>query len=191
MQNSSPALPFCSASSPLHSAGKSTMNYYDIRNSLPPVQEVVNCNPVPFQVMNPGVQVVVLLVLVNSMRCQELLNICVGDEIKPSLFLVHGLKRSYSYAISIPISPANRAALGGMNAQERLFPYTYHFVWRSMCRAGLGLSVVTRVNRVVTHRGRYDLAEKLNELNERSEITPLLHHKSKRSKQHYLGVLPK
>lgn len=181
----------CSAPSPFQASLNNTLDYLHLVNELPPIQNLVRCNPVPFSTLRPAAQAVILLVLYNSMRCQELLNIKVKDEVKPSLFLVHGLKKSHSYTVHIPITGHNRKLLDSCLGDLNLFPFDYHFIWRSMCRAGLPLSISTRVNRMVTHRARYELASKLELLNERSNITSLLRHKSKKTKSYYLGVLPK
>ena len=180
-----------SASSPLQAARNTTLNYLAISEQLPPITELISCNPAAVSVLFPGVRVVIQLLLLNSMRCQELLNVTAGDELKPSMFLVYGLKRSYSYSVHIPITSSNTLALSLLPSDARLFPFSYHSIWRAMSNAGLGLNVLSRVNRLVTHRSRYELAAKLVQLNERSKVTPLLRHKSKRTRNYYCGVLPK
>jgi len=119
------------------------------------------------------------------MRVSECLDLCAKDEIKPTIFLVRAKKKGVNYTIHIPISDRNRNVLNVFIPGQRLFPFDYHYVWRSMVKAGMSLRVTTRVNRVVTHRGRFDLAGKLVQLNERDNITPLLHHRSKKSQQYY------
>lgn len=107
------------------------------------------------------------------------------------MFLVHGKKRSHDYMIHIPFGDDNLKLVQATPGKTLLFPYTYNSVWRAMCRAGMSVAVTTRVNRIVTHRARYELADKLRELDERNSITPLLHHKSSKSKYHYVGVMGK
>lgn len=175
----------CFAPSPLQPACNSTLNYYRIKKCLPSISEIVNCNPLPVSCLNNAVYVVIQLVLLNSMRCSELLNITVNDLLKPSIFLVRGLKKSYSYSITIPMDRLNQKILSVMPKGTRLFPFTYTKVYRSMKAAGLGIDIPTRINQAVTHRSRYELASKLSLLNERENVTPLLHHKSPRTKEFY------
>lgn len=175
-----------SVPSPLNLGRNTTLFYLDVCNQLPSVRELVGSVDNSEMVLYPGVRACIQLVLMNHMRVSECLDIFAKDEIRPSLFLVRAKKNGFNYTIHIPIDGRNRKILSSMLPCTRLFPFSYHFVWYSMVKAGMGLSVSTRVNRVVTHRGRYDLAEKLVQLNEKENITPLLHHKSKKSKFFYL-----
>jgi hypothetical protein len=182
-------VPNPSAPSPLVSACKYSLIYSAVNQLLPPVRDLCKVNEVPFGCMHPGVQVVVKLVLLNSMRCTELLLIRVKDEIKPTMFLARGLKRSSSYLVHIPIDPGSRSLLSSLPGSQALFPWTYIQVYRAMIAAGLALNIVSRVNQIVTHRGRYDLADKLQALNDLPSLQPLLHHKSAASASYYVGVL--
>lgn len=175
-----------SVTSPLEVAVNSTLYYLSLAGQLPSVKSLVGGRENSEMVLFPGVRVVIQLILLYHMRVSECLDLCAKDEIKPTLFLVRAKKRGAAYSIHIPIDSRNRTALDGFSPGQRLFPFDYHYIWRSMVKAGMSLSVRTRVNRIVTHRGRYDLAEKLVILNERSNITPLLHHKSKKSMEYYL-----
>lgn len=172
--------------SPLLAARNTTLYYNSISTGLPTVSSIVGSEENSEMCLNPGVRLVIQLILMNHMRISELLELCPGDEIKPSMFLVRAKKKGYNYSIHIPIDERNRYILGRMHPSQCLFPFSYSFVWRGMVKAGMSLRVTTRVNRVVTHRGRFDLATKLNQLNEKENITPLLHHRSAKSKQYYL-----
>lgn len=175
-----------SVPSSLHLAGNTTLYYLSICNVLPSVRELVGSGENSETVLFPGVRLVIQLVLMNHMRISECLDICVQDEIKPSIFLVRAKKKGHNYSIHIPIDYRNRKVLNSLHPGAFLFPFSYHFVWRSMVKAGMSIRVSTRVNRIVTHRGRFDLAGKLIHLNQRENITPLLHHKSKKSKEFYI-----
>jgi hypothetical protein len=171
---------------PLHFACNNTLYYYTINHALPAIDTIIKTNPVPFSCLSHGVQVIIKLVLLNSMRVTELLQITSSDEIKPSMFISRGLKKSNSYLVHIPIDPYNRRILDKLPERTPLFQWSYNQVYRAMCNAGLPLCITTRVNRCVTHRGRYDLAQKLEALNDTANVTPLLHHKSSTSAAYYL-----
>ncbi len=174
------------APAPLQPVRNSTLNFLELGYTLPSIKNLVHVNSDAEYTLNRGVRAAIQLTLLNNMRISECLNIKSNDEIKPSIFLVRAKKKGINYSIYIPISGSNRVLLDEQTTPFKLFPFTYHFIWYSMVKSGLSLRVSSRVNRVVTHRGRFDLAAKLEELNQRANITPLLHHKSKSSKKYYL-----
>ncbi len=180
----SPA-PGC-APSPLQFARNTTLNYYELGNALPSVSSVVGCELGPEMSLSPLMRAVVRLCISNSMRISETLAIRRIDECSPSMFAVRGKKKSFSYTVQVPISPINRTALDSFEPQQLLFPCTYHALWAAMVRVGMSLRVTSRVNRIVTHRGRYSVAQKLAELNRREDIQGTLHHRSPKSTQYYL-----
>ena len=175
-----------SASSPGKYVVNSALNFLDLGSCFPSVSELVGTQDNAEQVLSWGVRAVIRIVLFYHMRCTELLNVTKVDEIRDSLFLIPGLKRSHSYTIHLPISSCNRTALDSFSLDQPLFPFSYHTIWRKMSIAGMSLRVRSRINSIVTHRGRYDLAEKLERLNMREGITGCLHHKSKSSLNYYL-----
>ena len=178
-------------SSPLHASGNTTLYYLSICNQLPSVKSLVGTTENSEYTLFPGVRLVIQLVLMYHMRISEVLDIRVKDEVKPTVFLVRARKRGVNYCIHIPVDSRNRSILLSCDPGQRLFPFSYHWVWRCMVRAGMSMRVTTRVNRVVTHRGRFDLAGKLQRLNDISNITPLLHHKSTKTRDYYLPGAPK
>lgn len=174
------------ASSPLQFARNTTLYYLSICNQLPSVKSLVGTHDNSEYTLYPGVRLVIQLVLMYHMRISECLDIRVKDEVKPTIFLVRARKRGVNYSIHIPIDDRNRAILLDSEPSKLLFPFSYHWVWRCMVRAGMSMRVTNRINRVVTHRGRFDLAGKLQQLNDISNITPLLHHKSSKTRDYYL-----
>lgn len=175
-----------SVSPPLDVALNTTLYYLELGNSLPSVKSIVGTKDNAETVLNPGVRVVIQLVLLYNMRVSECLELRAVDEIKPTIFFVRAKKGGANYTIHIPISDRNRKALAAFRPLQLILPFSYHTIWSSMVKAGMSMRVTTRVNRIVTHRGRFDLAAKLVKLNERSAITPLLHHKSAKSLEYYL-----
>ncbi len=175
-----------SASSPLQVACNTTLYYLSLGRRLPTVKSMVGVENNAEYVLFPGVRLVIQLVLLYHMRVSECLEICAKDEIKPTLFFIRAKKKGANYTIHIPIDDRNRTLLDRFAPDQRLFPLSYHRIWRSMVSSGMSMRVSTRVNRIVTHRGRFDLAEKMVKLNERANITPLLHHKSAKSLEYYL-----
>jgi hypothetical protein len=179
-----------SVPSPLDTAVNSALHYYDISQALPSVKSILGTTDNSEYCLSPIVRAVLQLVLVYHMRIGELLSITAGDEIIPSSFLVRALKGSTDYTIFIPLSARNRMLLDTFHPSHILFPVTYHTVWRQITNAGCGMRLRWRLNRSVTHSGRYKLAEKLTHLNERSRIGPLLHHKTITSSEYYTGTAP-
>jgi integrase len=175
-----------SAPSPLQHARKSTLYFLAIGNALPAVSSLVKCNDNSEHCLFPGVRVAIQLIILNHMRVGELTQVKKCDEIRPSMFFIKGIKRSHSYSIHIPIDSRNRAILDSMPFSQLLFPFTYQYIYRSMLSAGMSYRVRSRVNRVVTHIGRFDLADKLHLMNLRSSVSSLLRHKSKSSASYYL-----
>lgn len=186
MNNSRKSVPSPSAPSLDKYAVNSALDYYQVGNCFPPVCESVGTKDNSESTLSWGVRSVIRIVLFYHMRCTELLLLTKIDEIRPSLFLIQGLKKSHSYTVHIPLSPANRTALKSFDIYQPLFPFSYHTIWRKMKTAGMGLRVSSRVNSIVTHRGRFDLADKLERLNLRAGITGCLHHKSESSLSYYL-----
>lgn len=186
MAQSSPLNRNSSATPPLQVACNTTLYYLELGSRLPSVKSMVGTSDNAEMVLNPGVRVVIQLVLMYHMRVSECLDVCARDEIKPTIFLIRAKKRGANYTIHIPVGDRNRTILDHFTPGQLLFPFSYHKIWRSMVAAGMSMRVTTRVNRIVTHRGRFDLAEKLVKLNETSNITPLLHHKSPKSMDYYL-----
>jgi len=174
------------APAPLQTASNSTLNYLAVSNRLPGIGEVALCPEGAEKCLCPGHRVVIQIILAYSMRSAELLRLTMRDMLKPTVFLVKGAKRSYAYTIMIPFSDDEMKALVKIGIDEPIFPFTYHQIWRGMKRAGMSVSVKGRINDIVTHRGRYDLADKMQELNLVSDIQGCLRHKSGKSKDYYL-----
>lgn len=168
------------------SACKYPVDYNSTNALLPPLSTVIKAIPAAVGMLHPGLQVVIKLIILNAMRASECLGITARDQVKPSMFLVHGRKRSHDYLIHIPLSPASQAVLKQAPGKTPLFPWTYLQLYRAMVRVGCSQSVFSRVNDVVTHQGRYTLAEKLIALNEQDAVSPLLHHKAKSSAGYYI-----
>lgn len=179
----------CSVPPPDQSSRSSSLYYKDLVNKLPAVSSLVPCNDNAEKGLRDGIRAVIQIVLFYHMRCAECLDIKFKDMIKPSLFLVHGKKRSNDYTVHLPIGRCNEDLVRQGPGETLLFPFTYNSIWRGMVNAGMSIAVTSRVKRIVTHRARYELAAKLELLNERASITPLLRHKSEKSKEYYINVV--
>lgn len=179
-----------SAPSPDDSAVKYTLDYLFLREELRFFFLFFRTSGISFFYLFPGFQVFFFILFHNSMRASELLAVTAGDELSPSLFLVRGRKRSRGYTVTIPITGVNRLAVDGMPASQRLFPWDYHTIWRAGKRSDIAVNVPGRKTQIVTHKGRYILANALQERGKSDEITSLLRHKSAKSKNYYIGVLP-
>lgn len=179
----------CTVTAPDQLVGSESIVYLPVANQLPAIHSFVPCNKNAERYLNSGIRVVIQLVLMYHMRCAECLDIRYRDMYRPFMFFVGGKKSSRDYSIHIPLGHANLSTVLKYKDSTRLFPYAYNTIWRAMVNAGMSVGVTSRVNRIVTHRGRYDVADKLVELNKRASITPLLRHKSDKSKAHYVGVL--
>lgn len=175
-----------SVPSPLDAVGKSALDYYQVCDGLPTVGSVVGCEEGPEMCLSPLMRAAIRLCITNSMRISETLAIRRIDECSPSVFVVRGKKGSHSYTVRVPVSPINRTILDTFEPQQLLFPCNYHSLWRALVRVGMSQRVTGRINRVVTHIGRYSLAEKLERLNRRDDIQGCLHHKSSKSIEYYL-----
>lgn len=176
----------CSVPSPLDTGVKNTLDYYTIGNELPSVSSVVGSPEGQEMCLSPVMRAVLRLCISNSMRIGETLAIRRIDEVVPSKFLVKGQKRSASYTVWIPMSALNRKTLETFGPHQVLFPTSYHSIWRAMNRVGMSTRVTGRVNNIMTHIGRYSLADKLQKLNRTAEIQDALHHRSPKSTQYYL-----
>lgn len=184
MSDSAPV--YRSATSPLHYAGNTTLYYCSISNNLPSVSDLVGLRNNSEYCLHPGIRLTIQLCLMYSMRIGETLAITPACEVKPSVFLCRALKRGHAYTISIPIDARNRQILSRMHPSQKILPFAYHTVWRSMVRTGMSLRVTGRLNRAVTHMGRFKLAEKLAQLNEIDAVTSVLHHRASTSREYYL-----
>ena len=182
---------FCSVPTPDQASRRNTLYYKDLVSGLPAVSDLVPCNKNAERGLYDGARVVIILIIMNHMRCAECLEIKFKDMIRPFMFLVRGKKKSNDYSIHIPLGGNNLKTVLTGDKDARLFPFTYNSIWRAMCTAGMSVAVTSRVKRIVTHRARYELSDKLAELNRRASITPLLRHKSQKSKFYYEGVMEK
>lgn len=70
---------------------------------------------------------------------------------------------------------------------ERVFPFRYGMVYHFCKIAGIGEFVPSRKNMAVTHLGRYQVANKANELLGEECAKEIIGHKSVNSTRHYLG----
>ena len=179
----------CSVPTPDQASRSSTLDYKAMGEGLPAVSDLVPCNKNAERGLYAGTRIVIQLVIMNHMRCSECLEIKFKDMIRPFMFLVRGKKKSNDYSIHIPLGGGNLNTILTGDNSALVFPFSYNSIWRAMCRAGMSVAVTSRVKNIVTHRARYELSDKLEELNARASITPLLRHKSKNSKTYYSGVM--
>jgi hypothetical protein len=178
----------CSSSvpAPLHSACNNTLYYYSISTLLPAVEDLCCMPPGSAFGLPPGIRVVLQLTFLYCSRISEILNINSDDELRPSLFLVKGKKRSADYTVHIPIDGVNRTAISSSAVPFKLFPFTYMQVYRAALRSGLSIAVEGRRNLAVTHRSRYELARSVSELNKVTSLQDILRHRSPASQGFYL-----
>jgi len=129
---------------------------------------------------------VIRILTENSMRVSELLNIRNKDVLQGNRFLVHGLKRSRSYAVVIPGSWICQPPDSDPRWQSAVIPFTYNTIYRWCVKLDFGIRIGSQKVEHRTHAHRYFTAKRSLEIAGKQCARDLLHHNSHRAIEAYI-----
>lgn len=176
-----------SVSSPLHSGGKSSVDYFSLCNKLPDASGLLGITKEAARGMHPVCKAALVVCISNGMRIGEVLSLRYRDRVAPGIYAAKALKGGRAFLVAVPFGTDEEDVATSYCADHKLFPVTYQQVYRAAVKAGARVQLAGRVNASVTHTGRYRIAQKLAAQGDLFKVSDVLRHKNPETKAYYTG----
>jgi hypothetical protein len=176
-----------SVSTPYFSVWNNTQVYLPRCASFPSISSLFNMPEEMDSRIPARIYGIVQLSTFYGLRISELLYATQRDVLPFDKLHIHGLKGSRDCQIFIPgICDLMQAARKAF-ACSCLWHLSYLSIWRSLRKAGFYLVVKNHQNLVVTHYGRYRMADDTNKNFGVSSTSDVLRHRSKSAVFYYIS----
>jgi hypothetical protein len=173
--------------SPYYSVCNSPQVYLHRCNSLPTISQLFSL-PYEMDIRIPRLFYgIVQVSTFYGLRISELLRAQQSDVLPFDVLHVHGAKGSRDCQVYIPgvcslMQESRKAFTCGC-----LWHYSYLNIWRAMRTAGFYHALKNHQNMVVTHYGRYRIANATATIHGLSSTSDVLRHRSKTSVMYYIN----
>ena len=122
----------------------------------------------------------------NACRISEVLSIT-NFQVQPNgMAWTVGSKGSNSRLIYLGLLSSEAEELRSVNVAFKLFPWGYQHVYRACLAYGFAGSLPCHKHRVITHAGRYRLAQEIAQASREAVAGEVLGHKSKTAIEYYI-----
>lgn len=174
-----------SGTSPSSRGRNNPMEYYHPGPSVPTLESLAGT---PYEVenrINPRVSAALRIVLSNSMRACEYLQLTSADVMTNDRVIVRGAKGSGSYIIHLPdVSRQFRRVPTDLTPRP-LGNVTYSQLYKACVICGIGTQYLGHVNMSRTHKARYELVSELKDICDNRVLSDCLHHRKDSTIKYY------
>ena len=175
-----------SAISPLPSARNTTLFNYSPPANFPSVRSLLGLPEIKEDLLSPKSRAILQICFLYHCRITEVLHVELSAVIHPDRVILHGAKRSNSYAIYLPGLSEQIYSTEVVDPKVRLFQVSYSKLYRDAVRVGINYRKKSGGNSKRLHSARYIFSNQALPVVDEKELPGLLRHKSNKNYLSYI-----